>query len=242
MYSQVFLVGRRLSEHLRFHLKLWGCIPWGQHSEFLWNSLVVVAPTRPLATGHHESVLWKSTQHTAELVAYHGVTPVSKQPCERQKACPAMDLRYCLQRMLQGWRSCASTTHFLGGCHWPDQTHQLCIRHAKHEPAGMKPRSRCSTTRNWRTRSLLSGWQLDRQNLHSSTWATQGGGFCPQSPKTSHDFSVHQGAEAQHTNLSAVTSQHCEVADFSNTSSLGRICVCTSIIDRKFGASMSSQI
>ena len=115
MYSQVFLVGRRLSEHLRFHLKLWGCIPWGQHSEFLWNSLVVVAPTRPLATGHHESVLWKSTQHTAELVAYHGVTPVSKQPCERQKACPAMDLRYCLQRMLQGWRSCASTTHFLVG-------------------------------------------------------------------------------------------------------------------------------
>ena len=58
---------------------------------FFWNSLVVVAPTRPPATGHHESVLWKSTQHTAELVAYHGVTPVSKQPCERQRhgCCPA---------------------------------------------------------------------------------------------------------------------------------------------------------
>ena len=158
MYSQVFLVGTRLSEHLRLHLKLWGCIPWGQHSEFLWNSLVVSRQPGlwPLGT---------MSPLTAELVAYHALTPVSKQPCERQRhgCCPAQwiwDTVYdeCykggqpdLSLLLLTCEMLRQHHPFLGGRHWPDQTHQLCIRHAKHEPAGMKPsKPRCSTTRNCR--------------------------------------------------------------------------------------------
>ena len=199
---------------------------------------MVVAPTRPPATGHHESVLWKSTQHTAELVAYHGVTPVSKQPCERQRhgCCPAQWV----------WDTVYDEC-YKGG--QPDLSLLLLARELYLRDAAPAPpiswrapltRSNTSTMHSaceaWagRNEALEAAVQHDKtlENekfaLRLTAWPSEppfinlGGGFRPQFPTTSHDFSVLllRGGTAHKSISSYLTTLW--VADFSNTSSLGR--------------------
>lgn len=185
MYSQAFLVGRRLSEHLRFHLKLWGCISWGQHSEFLLEFPGGCRANQ--ASGHWAPWVGSLKVHSTHCRA-RGIprgntrfqTAMRKTkawllPC-------AMDLRYCLRRVLQGRaarpefatvsrravpaRCCASTTLFLAGA--TDQIKHINCAFGMQSMSRPEwsPRRRCAARQEIGEREVFS--QVDSLTVRTS--------------------------------------------------------------------------